>query len=42
MRIAASSLPGCSIRRLMAARYPAWSAATQQSVYHHLCALDLF
>jgi hypothetical protein len=28
--------------RLMAARYPAWSAATQQSVYHHLCALDLF
>ena len=26
----------------MRARYPAWSAATQDSIYHHLCALDLF
>jgi hypothetical protein len=26
----------------MQARYPAWSAQTRDSVYHHLCALDLF
>ena len=26
----------------MAARYPAWDAATKDSIYHHLCALDLF
>ena len=26
----------------MQARYPGWSAATQDSIYHHLCALDLF
>jgi hypothetical protein len=26
----------------MQARYPRWSAATQDSIYHHLCALDLF
>jgi hypothetical protein len=26
----------------MQARYPAWSPATKDSVYHHLCALDLF
>jgi hypothetical protein len=26
----------------MTARYPAWSADTRDSVYHHLCALDLF
>ena len=26
----------------MQARYPAWSAATRDSIYHHLCALDLF
>jgi hypothetical protein len=26
----------------MQARYPAWSAETKDSVYHHLCALDLF
>ena len=26
----------------MQARYPAWSAETRDSVYHHLCALDLF
>lgn len=35
-------------RRLLAAwskmqrRYPAWSQATRDSIYHHLCALDLF
>lgn len=35
-------------RRLMAAwgamqaRYPRWSAATKDSIYHHLCALDFF
>jgi hypothetical protein len=35
-------------RRLIAAwakmmhRYPDWSAEMQDSVYHHLCALDLF
>jgi hypothetical protein len=26
----------------MQARYPAWSAQTKDSIYHHLCALDLF
>lgn len=26
----------------MQGRYPSWSAATRDSVYHHLCALDLF
>jgi hypothetical protein len=26
----------------MQARYPAWSAETRDSIYHHLCALDLF
>jgi hypothetical protein len=26
----------------MQARYPAWSADTKDSIYHHLCALDLF
>jgi hypothetical protein len=26
----------------MQARYPSWSAATRDSIYHHLCALDLF
>lgn len=26
----------------MQARYPAWSAETKDSIYHHLCALDLF
>jgi len=26
----------------MQARYPQWSAATRDSIYHHLCALDLF
>lgn len=26
----------------MQARYPAWSAAVKDSVYHHLCALDIF
>ena len=26
----------------MQARYPGWSAATRDSIYHHLCALDLF
>jgi hypothetical protein len=26
----------------MQARYPAWAPATRDSVYHHLCALDLF
>jgi hypothetical protein len=26
----------------MQARYPAWSAETSNSIYHHLCALDLF
>jgi hypothetical protein len=26
----------------MQARYPGWPAATRDSVYHHLCALDLF
>lgn len=28
--------------RAMAHRYPAWKKATSESVYHHLCALDLF
>jgi hypothetical protein len=27
---------------LMTSRYPQWSAATKDSIYHHLCALDLF
>jgi hypothetical protein len=26
----------------MSARYAAWSAETRDSIYHHLCALDLF
>ena len=26
----------------MQARHPAWSAETRDSIYHHLCALDLF
>lgn len=26
----------------MRARYPGWSAETRDSIYHHLCALDLF
>ena len=26
----------------MQARYPGWSAETRDSIYHHLCALDLF
>lgn len=26
----------------MSARYPAWSEATKDSIYHHLCALDFF
>jgi len=26
----------------MSARYPAWSAEARDSIYHHLCALDLF
>lgn len=26
----------------MQARYPAWPSETRDSVYHHLCALDLF
>lgn len=26
----------------MQARYPAWSVETRDSIYHHLCALDLF
>ncbi|MBK9144166.1 MAG: hypothetical protein IPM23_16855 [Candidatus Melainabacteria bacterium] len=26
----------------MQSRYPAWDAGTKDSVYHHLCALDLF
>lgn len=26
----------------MAARYPTWSNETKDSIYHHLCALDLF
>ena len=26
----------------MSARYPRWSEATKDSIYHHLCALDLF
>jgi hypothetical protein len=26
----------------MSARYPGWSAETRDSIYHHLCALDLF
>jgi hypothetical protein len=26
----------------MQARYPTWSAETRDSIYHHLCALDLF
>jgi hypothetical protein len=28
--------------REMMARYPAWPADTRDSIYHHLCALDLF
>lgn len=27
---------------IMSARYPSWSEATKDSIYHHLCALDLF
>jgi len=26
----------------MQARYPAWPPETRDSIYHHLCALDLF
>jgi len=26
----------------MQARYPSWSAETRDSIYHHLCALDVF
>jgi hypothetical protein len=26
----------------MQARYLAWSSETSNSIYHHLCALDLF
>lgn len=26
----------------MAARYPSWSNEVKDSIYHHLCALDLF
>ena len=26
----------------MVGRYPAWTAAMQDSIFHHLCALDLF
>lgn len=26
----------------MQARYPSWSAETRDSIFHHLCALDLF
>ena len=26
----------------MSARYPSWSVETRDSIYHHLCALDLF
>jgi len=26
----------------MSARYPGWSPETRDSIYHHLCALDLF
>jgi hypothetical protein len=26
----------------MSARYPTWSAESRDSIYHHLCALDLF
>lgn len=26
----------------MASRYPTWSVPVQQSIYHHLCALDVF
>lgn len=26
----------------MTSRYPSWSAQTKESIYHHLCALDLF
>lgn len=26
----------------MSSRYPSWSAATKDSIYHHLCALDFF
>lgn len=26
----------------MASRYPSWNEATKDSIYHHLCALDLF
>jgi len=26
----------------MQARYPGWPAETRESIYHHLCALDLF
>jgi hypothetical protein len=28
--------------RRMRDRYPGWSAETRDSIYHHLCALDLF
>ena len=26
----------------MQSRYPAWATETKDSIYHHLCALDLF
>jgi hypothetical protein len=26
----------------MVQRYPSWDEATKDSIYHHLCALDLF
>jgi hypothetical protein len=26
----------------MQARYPGWPSETRESIYHHLCALDLF
>lgn len=26
----------------MSARYPSWDASTKDSIYHHLCALDVF
>ena len=26
----------------MQARYPGWAGETRDSIYHHLCALDLF
>jgi len=39
-RLASSRLVAAWAR--MQARYPGWAPETRESIYHHLCALDLF